>query len=184
MPRPASSDVAPGAPGGAAEDPTPDTFGFRPWVRSTCRKAMTWGMGVLALLAGVAWLLRDPSEGVFGKAFAVLLGYAVLFWASLLKIWWTAGKPAIVIDGDALSYRPLQYFAPRRIRFDRVLECGPRPGTESYRFAVDDGRRERELFLNLAVVRDKHRLLETLGERLAKAGLSRDGDGWTRPPSS
>jgi hypothetical protein len=158
------------------------TFGFRPWVRSSCRRAMVWGMGVLALLAGVAWLLRDPSSGVFGKAFAVLLGYALLFWASLLKIWWTAGKPAIEIDGETLAYRPLQYFAPRRVRFDRVLACGPRPGTESFRFVVDEARRERELFLNLAVVKDKHRLLEVLGERLEGAGLVRDGEAaWVRP---
>jgi hypothetical protein len=156
-------------------------FPFRPWVRSTCRKAMLWGMGVIVLLAAVAWVLRDPSEGVFGKAFAVLLGYTVLFWASLLKIWWTAGKPAIAIDDEALSYQPLQYFSPRRIRFDRVLACGPRPGTESYRFVVEEKDRERELFLNLAVVRDKHLLLEALGERLEATGLERSGDGWTSP---
>jgi hypothetical protein len=161
-----------------------ESFGFRPWVRSTCRNAMTWGMGVLALLAGIAWLLRDPSEGVVGKAFAVLLGYAVLFWASLLKIWWTAGKTAIEIDGKALAYRPLQYFSRRRVPFDRVLACGPRPGTESFRIVVDEQGRERELFLNLAVVRDKHRLLEVLGERLAAAGLRRDGERWARPDAS
>jgi hypothetical protein len=138
-------------------------------------------MGVLAALAAVAWLLRDPSEGVFGKAFAVLTGYALLFWASLWKIWWTAGKPAIEIDDEALYYRPLQYFAPRRVRFDRVVACGPRPGTESLRLVVDERGRERELFLNLAVVRDKHRLLELLGERLERAGLRRSGEEtWTR----
>ena len=156
-------------------------FPFRPWVRSTCRKAMLWGMGVIVLLAGVAWVLRDPSEGVFGKAFAVLLGYTLLFWASLLKIWWTAGKPAISIDTETLAYQPLQYFSPRRIRFDRVVACGPRPGTESYRFVVEEEDRERELFLNLAVVRDKHLLLEALGERLEHAGLARRGEGWERP---
>jgi hypothetical protein len=157
-------------------------FGFRPWVRSTCRKAMGWGIGVIALLGAVAWLLRDPSEGVFGKAFSVLLAYTVLFQASLLKIWWTAGRPAIVIDGSSLSYQPLQYFSPRRIRFDRVLACGPRPGTESFRFVVDERDRERELFLNLAVVRDKHALLELLGERLEAAGLVRTGaESWERP---
>jgi hypothetical protein len=155
-------------------------FPFRPWVRSTCRKAMLWGMGVIVLLAAVAWLLRDPSEGFFGKAFAVLLGYTVLFWASLLKIWWTAGKPAIAIDAETLAYQPLQYFSPRSIRFDRVIACGPRPGTESYRFVVEEKDRERELFLNLAVVRDKHLLLEALGERLERAGLTRQGEGWER----
>ena len=156
-------------------------FAFRPWVRSTCRRAMVWGMGVLGLLAGIAWIMRDPDSGVFGKAFAVLLGYALLFWASLFKIWWTAGKSAIEIDATTLAYRPLQYFSTRRVRFDCVLACGPRPGTESFRFVVDTPRRERELFLNLAVVRDKHRLLELLGERLEQAGLERDGDAWARP---
>jgi hypothetical protein len=158
-------------------------FAFRPWVRSTCRKAMLWGTGVIVLLAGVAWFLRDPSEGVFGKAFTVLLGYTVLFQASLLKIWWTAGGPAIEIDGESLAYQPLQYFRPRRILFNRVLSCGPRPGTESYRFVIDDRERgrERELFLNLAVVRDKHALLELLGGGLERAGLERRGDDWGRP---
>jgi hypothetical protein len=166
------------APSAAA---APVVFAFRPWVRSTCRKAMLWGMGVIVLLAAVAWLLRDPSEGVFGKAFSVLLGYTVLFQASLWKIWWTAGKPAITIDRDTLAYQPLQYFSPRRLRFDRVVACGPRPGTESYRFVVEQQTRERELFLNLAVVRDKHALLEVLGERLERAGLERRGEVWERP---
>ena len=158
-------------------------FGFRPWVRSTCRKAMLWGMCVIVLLGAVAWVLRDPSEGFFGKAFTVLLGYTVLFWASLLKIWWTAGNPAIEIDHAALAYQPLQYFTPRRIRWGSVLACGPRPGTESFRFVVEEKGRERELFLNLAVVRDKHALLEVLGERLEAAGLQRTGpESWERRP--
>src|SRR5687768_15968036 len=106
---------------------------FRQRVRSPCRNAMRWGMGVSMLAGAVAWWLRDPSEGFFGKAFTVLLGYTVLFWASLLKIWWTAGKPAILIDADSLAYQPLQYFKPKRLRFERVIACGPRPGTESYR---------------------------------------------------
>jgi hypothetical protein len=164
--------------------PPPIVFAFRPWVRSTCRNAMLWGMGAIVLLAAVAWFLRDPSEGVFGKAFSVLLAYTVLFQASLLKIWWTAGKPAIAIDGETLAYQPLQYFRPRRVRFDRVVACGPRPGTESYRFVVEgkSGGRERELFLNLAVVRDKHALLDALSARLEGVGLERRGDGWERPP--
>jgi hypothetical protein len=184
----AASGSSPGAAGAEPTPPAGESFGFRPWVRSTCRRAMTWGMGVLGLLAGVAWVLRDPSEGVFGKAFAVLLGYALLFWASLLKIWRTAGGSAIEIDRDSLAYRPLQSFAPRRLRFADVLACGPRPGTESWRFLIVDSRRgrsrERELFLNLAVVRDKHRLLEVLGERLAAHGLHGQGEGWSRPGES
>ena len=167
---------------GPTDDPTGGVFAFRPWVRSTCVKAMIWGMGVVGLVAAVAWLLRDPSEGVVGKAFTVLLGYAVLFWASLLKIWWTAGRPAIEIGAETLAYQPLQYFSPRRVRFDDVLACGPRPGTESLRLVVAGHRRERELFLNLAVVKDKHRLLELLGARLERAGLARQGEAvWVRP---
>ena len=155
-------------------------FPFRPWVRSTCRNAMLWGVGVIVLLGAVAWWLRDPSEGFFGKAFTVLLGYTLLFWASLLKIWWTAGKPAIAIDAEGLAYQQLQYWRPRRLRFDSVLACGPRPGTESFRFVVYERGRERELFLNLAVVTEKHRLLDVLGARLGAAGLERAGEGWSR----
>ena len=160
----------------------PVAFPFRPWVRSTCRNAMFWGMGVIMLLGGVAWWLRDPSEGFFGKAFTVLLGYTVLFWASLLKIWWTAGKPAIVIDAESLAYQPLQYFTPKRLRFVGVIECGPRPGTESFRFVVEeDSGRVREFFLNLAVVTEKHRLLDLLAARFEAVGLERAGDHWSRP---
>jgi hypothetical protein len=65
-----------------------------------------------------------------------------------------------------------------------VVACGPRPGTESYRFVVEDKGRERELFLNLAVVRDKHLLLSALGERLEHAGLERRGEGWERPEAA
>ena len=168
-------------PSSARAADAPVAFPFRPWVRSTCRNAMLWGMGVILLLGAIAWWLRDPSDGFFGKAFTVLLGYTVLFWASLLKIWWTAGKPAILIDADSLAYQPLQYFKPKRLRFERVIACGPRPGTESFRFVIEDRGRERELFLNLAVVTDKHRLLDLVAVRLAAVGLERAGEGWSRP---
>lgn len=159
----------------------PVAFEFRPWVRSTCRRAMLWGLGVLAVLVGVVWLLRDPSEGVFGKAFTVLLGYGVLFWASLLKIWWTAGRPAVLVEDRGLAYQPLHAFRPRRVAFDRVLFCGPRPGSQSLRLVVEKGQRGRELFLNLAVVRSGHELLDVLGERLEAAGLVPEGKSWVRP---
>ena len=158
------------------------SFPFRPWVRSTSRRALLWGVAVVVLIGAVVFFLRSGERESWGRAFGVLLAYSLLFWVTLIKIWWTAGKPAIAIDGETLAYQPLQYFRPRRIRFDRVAWCGPRPGTESYRFVVEDTERdrERELFLNLAVVRDKHTLLEVLGERLERAGLERRGDGWER----
>jgi hypothetical protein len=49
---------------------------------------------------------------------------------------------------------------------------------------VDEKDRERELFLNLAVVRDKHALLAALDVRLAAARLERVGEGWARPAQS
>ena len=50
-------------------------YPFRPWVRSTCRRAMIWGIGVLALLGIVAWLLRTPGSAPLSRAFGVLAGY-------------------------------------------------------------------------------------------------------------
>ncbi len=155
-------------------------FPFRPWVRSTCRRAMIWGVGVLAVVGAVAWVFRSPDEGAFGWAFGVLAGYGLLFWVSLLEIWWTAGGPAVEISDHDVAYQPLHGFAPRRVPFHRILACGPKEGTESLRLVVEGLRRDRELFLNLAVVRNKHRLLDELGERLAAAGLQRDGEGWLR----
>ena len=148
---------------------------------------MLWGVGVLAVLGGVAWWLRSPDEGVFGWAFTVLAGYGSLFWATLLKIWWTAGRPAVEIGADYVAYQPLHTFRPRRIALARVLACAPRPGTESLRFVVEGLRRDRELFLNLAVVRRKHELMEALAERLEAAGLqamAAGEAGWERPTSS
>ena len=60
----------------------PVNYPFRPWVRRVCMRAMVWGIGVLAALTAVVWVLRDPNEGHVGKAFTVLAGYAVLFLAS------------------------------------------------------------------------------------------------------
>ena len=156
-------------------------YAFRPWVRRTCMKAMAWGIGFLAVLAAVVWVLRDPDDGFVGKAFTVLLGYAVLFWATLFKIWWTAGRPAVVLEADALGHQPLHTFTPRRIAYADILACGPREGTESQRFVVAKRGRAKEFFLNLAVVKGKHDLLDRLGERLQEAGLEPDGPGWKRP---
>ncbi len=168
-----------GDAGGASSYP------FRPWVRSTCRRAMIWGVGVVALLGLVAWLLRTPGSAPLGRAFGVLAGYGLLFWATLLKVWWTAGLPAVLIDDGALAYQPLHTFRPRRIPWQRILASGPRAGTQSLRLVVRKrGGGARELFLNLAVIRGQHRLLDELDERLAAAGLVAVGDRphvWRRP---
>lgn len=147
-------------------------YPFRPWVRSTCRRAMIWGVGVVALLGLVAWLLRTPGSAPLGRAFGVLAGYGLLFWLTLLKVWWTAGLPAVVVDGEAVAYQPLHTFRPRRVGWERILASAPRAGTHSLRLVVRKGHDSaRELFLNLAVIRGQHRLLEQLDERLAAAGL-------------
>jgi hypothetical protein len=147
-------------------------FPFRPWVRAACRKALVYGLAVVAAVAVAAWLLRDPTSGTAGRALQVLLGYFALFWASLIKIWWTAGGPAVVVDERELRYQPLHAFRPRRVPFAAVQAAGPRPGTESLRFVVvGRGGLARELFLNLGVVRGRNELLDALGAALAAAGL-------------
>lgn len=162
-----------------------EAFPFRPWVRSTCRRALVWGMGVVAVLGGLTWLLRDPDSRPLGRAFGALVFYGLLFCLSLAKIWWTAGRPAVLLERDTLGYQPLHTFRPRRVAFDRVLACAPRAGTQSLR-VVHLGRRERprELFLNLGVVQGRHRLMEALGSALERAGLepaAERPDTWLRP---
>ena len=135
-----------------SEAPAASRYPFRPWVRSTCRRAMIWGVGVVALLAALAvpgWL-----------------------WLTLLKVWWTAGLPAVEVDERGLAYQPLHTFRPRRTPWERVLASGPRPGTQSLRLVVRKPRGgARELFLNLGVIRGRHRLLDQLDELLADNGL-------------
>lgn len=148
-----------------------ERFPFRPWVRSTCRRAMLWGMGVVVALAAFARLLPSDERGAWGRGFGVLLAYSVLFVGSLLKIWWTAGRPAVEVDPEGFAYQPLHTFRPRRVPFARVLAVNPRPGTEALRFVVEEKGEARELFLNLAVVKGQHRFVELLGDGLVAAGL-------------
>lgn len=158
------------------------SFPFRPWVRNTSRRALLWGVAVVVVLGGLA--LAAGAREAWARAFGVLLAYSLLFWASLIKIWWTAGRPAVALDDEAVSYQPLHTFRPRRVPFARVLACNPRPGTEALRFAVEKNGVARELFLNLAVVKGQHRFLERLGERLEAAGLERvpgRENSWRRP---
>ena len=146
---------------------------------------MIWGVGVVALLGIVAWLLRTPGSAPLGRAFGVLAGYGLLFWLTLLKVWWTAGLSAVEVDDAGLAYQPLHTFRPRRIPWDRVLASGRRAGTHSLRLVVRKPRGgARELFLNLAVIRGQHRLLDELDEQLGAHGLLAipgQEHAWRRP---
>ncbi|MDX1644085.1 MAG: hypothetical protein R3244_06990 [Thermoanaerobaculia bacterium] len=147
-------------------------YAFRPWVRSTCYKAMLWGLGVVAVFGVVAWWLREPGSAPMSRAFGVLVFYGALFLASLLKIWWTAGRPAVVIDDRGLAYQPLHLFRPKRIGWETILAAAPKEGTRSYRLAFEARPgRAREFFLNLAVVAGSHALLAEIGRRLMEEGL-------------
>ena len=133
---------------------------------------MIWGVGVVALLGLVAWVFRTPGSAALGRAFGVLAGYGLLFWLTLLKVWWTAGLPAVEVDDEAISYQPLHTFKPKRMPWDRVLASAPKIGTHSLRLVVLKPRGgARELFLNLGVIRGQHRLLDQLDEQLADHGL-------------
>jgi hypothetical protein len=157
-------------------------FPFRPWVRSTSRRAMIWGVGVVAAVGAVSWWLERGETQAWGRAFGVLLAYSLLFWVSLFKIWWTAGRAAVAVDSEALYYQPLHTFRPTRVPFSRVLACNPRPGTEALRVVVEKRGTARELFLNLAVVKGQHQFLDLLAERLEAEGLERVGErAWSRP---
>ena len=97
-------------------------FAFRPWVRRSCRKAMVWGVGVVALLGGVAWIFKTPGSAPLGRAFGVLLFYGVLFWLTLLQDLvdgWQAGRGGGI---NFLSYQPLHTF--RGAGFP-MLACSP-----------------------------------------------------------
>lgn len=161
-----------------------ESFPFRPWVRRTSLRAMVWGVGLVLALGAVVWVLSAGERDAWGRAFGVLLAYGLLFLVTLLKIWWTAGRPAVTVDDEALLYQPLHTFRPKRVPFASVLSCAPRPGTEALRFVLARGGSAREFFLNLAIVKGQHRLLELLGERLEAAGLEPVPGGersWLRP---
>ncbi|MDX1501553.1 MAG: hypothetical protein R3325_04255 [Thermoanaerobaculia bacterium] len=159
-------------------------FPFRPWVRSTCRRAIVWGIGAVAVLGLLTWAFRTPASAPLGRAFGALVFYGFLFLATLVKIWWTAGRPAVRVAADGLGYQPLHTFTERRLPYDRILACSPKEGTQSLRILHRKGDRARELFLNLAVVKGRHRLLEELGRRLEQHGLEPVPDrhgAWERP---
>jgi len=147
-------------------------YGFRPWVRNSCRKAMIWGIGAVVLLGTVTWWLRVPGSAPLGRAVGVLAFYAVLFWLTLVKVWWTAGKAAVVLDDVEVGYQPLHTFRLKTIAFDRVQYCAPREGTQSLRIVHEVRPGEgREFYLNLGVIDGRNEFLDALGERLSAAGL-------------
>jgi len=150
-----------------------ESFAFRPWVRSTCRKALLWGLGVVALLGGITYVLGQPGSVPAARAFGVLMLYGSLFWVTLAKIWWTAGGSALVLDDESLAYQPLHTFSPRRIALGSILACGPRPGTEALRL-VHLGKKgeEREFYLNLGVIKGRNEFLDALGTALEARGLA------------
>ena len=146
---------------------------------------MVWGVGVLALLGLVTWWLREPGSAPMGRAFGALIFYGVLFWLTLFKIWWTAGKAAVVVEQDWLGYQPLHIFSLKRIPFAKTFFCGPREGTDSLRLVHErKPNRAQEFFLNLAVVDGRHEFLDVLGKRLEDAGLEPvvgERHTWQRP---
>jgi len=145
---------------------------------------MLWGVGVVALFGLVSWWVQEPGSAPLARAFGVLAFYGALFLASLVKIWATAGRPAVTVDDDGLAYQPLHLFRPRRIRWKSVLSGSPKAGTRSYRLAFEKRPGTgKEFFLNLAVVMRSHELLAEIGRHLEAAGLERvegAADSWCR----
>ncbi len=136
---------------------------------------MVWGIGVLALLGGLTWLFRQPSTGApLGRAFGVLVFYGVLFLLTLVKIWWTAVRsPAVVLDEETLGYQPLHTFRRRTIPLAGIRSCAMKPGTQSLGFVYRPSPdRERQFFLNLAVVDRRNEFLHELAGKLAPNGVA------------
>ncbi len=147
---------------------------------------MFWGVGVLAILGGVTWLFRQAESRPIGRAFGVLLLYSLLFLGTLLKIWWTASRtPAVLLGNETLSYQLLHHFRPKSFPIEEIVSCGIRAGTESLRFVLlKPSGREREFFLNLAVIDGRNEFLHLLGRRLESRGLERTTERpkrWIKP---
>lgn len=159
-------------------------FPFHPWVRRACRRALVWGLAVLVLLALAVGWMQGSSGWAWGRAFGVLLAYSLVFWLTLLKIWWTARGVAVWLDDDALAYQPLYAFRPRRVPYQLILAASPRQGTHSLGLVVARRGVARELFLNLAVILGRRPFMDALGSRLQAAGFEPvpgARDAWVRP---
>jgi hypothetical protein len=145
---------------------------------------MLWGGAGLLLCAAVAWALRDPGTATVARALQILAAYALLFWATLAKILWTAQRPAAAVDTTGLLYRPLHAFRPRRLAWEEIVAGSPKPGTESLRLVVERRGARREVFLNLGLVEGRHEFLEALAAGLLAAGLEPvpgERDAYRRP---
>ncbi len=133
---------------------------------------MLWGVGVVGVLGAMSWLFRSPGSAPLGRAIGVLVFYGLLFWLTLLKVWWTGGRAAVALDHEELRYQPLHTFSLRTISYRRILYCAPRPGTQSLRVLHErESGEARDFFLNLAVIQGRNEFLDLLGERLEGAGL-------------
>jgi hypothetical protein len=133
---------------------------------------MLWGLGVVGLLGVVAWTLRSPGSAHLVRAFGVLVLYSSLFWLTLLKIWWTAGRPAVLIREQEIAYQPLHAFRYKTIPYKKIFYCAPRVDTESLRLIHETRHgKGKEFFLNLAVIQGRNELLDDLGRALERAGL-------------
>lgn len=152
----------------------PLAFPFRPWVRRSCVKAAVGGLLVVAGVAAIAVWVAPRGDIAWHRAVEVLAGYGLLFVGSLAKIWWTARRPAVLLDGEALRWQPLHLFSFREARFEDLLAVGQRSGTESLRLVVGgggEGAPARELFLNLGLIDGRNEMLSSLGVELRRSGL-------------
>jgi hypothetical protein len=124
-------------------------------------------------VAAFAVWVAPRGDIAWHRAVEVLAAYGLLFVGSLAKIWWTARRPAVVLDGEALRWQPLHLFSLREARFADLLQVGQRSGTESLRLVVSggDGAQARELFLNLGLIDGRNEMLASLGAELRRHGL-------------
>lgn len=156
-------------------------FAFRPWVRRACRRAGVWtAVAVLLLMAVIGWQ-GGVSGAPLARALGVLALYGALFMASLLKIWWTAGRAAAGWDQEGLWFQALHRFWPTRIAWDSILAGGTKTDTSAYRLVVTNGDSARERFLNLAVIRNHHDFVEGLERVLVERGFVAGSRGLSRP---
>jgi hypothetical protein len=63
-----------------------ETFPFRPWVRSTSRRALLWGVAVVLVMGALVLTFKGGERESWARAFGVLLAYSLLFWVTLSKI--------------------------------------------------------------------------------------------------
>ena len=137
-------------------------------------------MTVLLLLVVIGWQ-GGVSGAPLARALGVLTLYAALFMASLIKIWWTAGRSAAGWDQHGLWFQALHRFRPTRIAWESILAGGTKPDTRAYRLVVIKGDGARERFLNLAVIRNHHDFVAGLEQAFLERGFVAGRRGLSRP---